>query len=229
MSTSTHKTPLSSATSSTAVQIWRSFVGVLDSKLHPSGLELFQQDCIVQEVFLIESGVAKLIRSEDNGHELILGLRFPGALLGSAAAVCHSSHPGSAVTITDCRLTRIRKEVFVDLVASNAVVSLYLNEMLSREVLDQAIQVSQLAGVSARRRLEQLLWYFVPRQGTKEVPIVQRFQLPVRSWEAAQLLAVTPAYFSRLVGELESEGVLTRRKGWITIAKPDELWHTTPI
>jgi CRP-like cAMP-binding protein len=229
MSSSRHGTHYSSGANSAVGQLWKSFVEVIDSNLYAPGFILFQQDCIADDVFLIENGVAKMIRSEDTGNEVIAGLRFPGYILGSAAAICHSSHPESAVTITNCRLTRIRKEVFLNLVVANAALSLYLNEMLSREVLDQAVQISQLAGVSARRRLEQLLWHFVPVQRTPEVPIIQRFQLPLRSWEAAQLLAVTPAYFSRLMAQLESEGVLTRRKGWITVAKPDELWHTLLI
>ncbi|MGH2376405.1 MAG: helix-turn-helix domain-containing protein [bacterium] len=53
--------------------------------------------------------------------------------------------------------------------------------------------------------------------------------MPLRHWEIAQLLAVTPAYLSRLFNRLEQEGILLRRKGWLTISDPDNLWHNSDL
>jgi len=52
-----------------------------------------------------------------------------------------------------------------------------------------------------------------------------RFQLPLKHWEAAQLLAITPTYLSRLLTELESEEIISRKNGWISVNKPASLWH----
>ena len=58
-----------------------------DSHMYPSGVELFRQDSTPAYVYLVESGVAKLNRYEENGGEFIFDIRFPGSLLGSEAAI----------------------------------------------------------------------------------------------------------------------------------------------
>ena len=40
---------------------------------------------------------------------------------------------------------------------------------------------------------------------------------PLRQWEVAQLVGVTPSYVSQLLGELEREGVVRRERGWIWV------------
>ena len=83
----------------------------------------------------------------------------------------------------------------------------------------------EVGGVSARQRLEQLLWQLACDRSAASGKPALKFQLPLRSWEAAQLLAITPTYLSRLFGELEREEIISRSKGWILIKQPTRLWH----
>jgi len=39
----------------------------------------------------------------------------------------------------------------------------------------------------------------------------------------AQLLAITPIYLSRLLEQLEDDGLIRRSKGWLIIRNPDKL------
>jgi CRP-like cAMP-binding protein len=165
------------------------------------------------------------MRSEDNGRELILSLKFPGSLLGAAAAIHVKPHPFSAVAVTSCKLTRLSAETFLDLVAADTQLASSLHEMLSAEILDQTARLSQIACLPARHRLEQLLWQLASERSVDGGKPEPKFQLPLRYWEAAQLLAITPPYLSRLLAELEQEGVIGRSKGWIVVRQPARLWH----
>ncbi|RMG50973.1 MAG: helix-turn-helix domain-containing protein [Acidobacteria bacterium] len=49
--------------------------------------------------------------------------------------------------------------------------------------------------------------------------------MPIRQWELARYLGITPQYVTRLLGQLEDEGLLLRCKGWLIIADPHRLWH----
>lgn len=208
-----------------ANQAWKKATRYIDSPVYPPGCELFRQDSPAQFVYFSETGLVKLMRSEDNGHELILSLKFSGSLLGAAAAIHDKPHPFSAMTVTSSKLARLSAQAFLDLVASDPHLASGLHEMLSAEILEQTARISQIACLSARHRLEQLLWQLACDQSVSNGNPAVKFQLPLRYWEVAQLLAVTPTYLSRLLTTLEQEEVISRRKGWIVIREPASLWH----
>jgi CRP-like cAMP-binding protein len=101
---------------------------------------------------------------------------------------------------------------------------LFIQDNLSAEVLNQAARMSEMACLPARQRLEQFLWKIAEQKGEGETTDF-KLQLPVKQWEAAQLLAITPTYLCRLLAELETEEVISRKGGWITLCKPASLWH----
>lgn len=208
-----------------AGQAWKDAAHLVDSPVYPTGVVLFQQDSPPAVVYFSESGLVKLMRSEDNGRELILSLKFSGSLLGAAAAIHDRPHPFSAVTVTDCRLARMSARSFLDLVAADAQLASSLHEMLSAEILDQTARISQIACLPARNRLEQLLWQMAVEYCAGSAQTDLRLQLPLRYWEVAQLLAITPTYLSRLFRELERDEVISRNKGWLVIHDQASLWH----
>jgi len=207
-----------------AGQVWKTASGLIDSPLYPAGFELFRQHSPPQVVYFSESGLVKLMRSEDNGRELILSLKFSGSLVGAAAAIHDRPHPFSAITVGACRLARLSAHVFLDLVAADTQLASCLHKMLSAEILDQTARLSQIACLPARHRLEQLLWQLASDEDGGDRCNL-KFQLPLRYWEVAQLLVITPTYLSRLFRELEQEKIISRNKGWFVIHEPARLWH----
>jgi CRP/FNR family transcriptional regulator len=208
----------------TTSKTWTDAV-LADAPLYPSGFELFRQDTPAHAVYFSNSGLVKLMRSEDNGRELILSLKFSGSLLGAAAVINREPYPFSAVAVTKCRLARLRAGDFLELVSSDQQLAACLNEELSAEILAQTARLSQIACLSARQRLENLLWQLACDESLKSNRSEIRFQLPLRHWEAAQLLAITPTYLSKLLTELEYEEIITRTKGWFVIRRPNKLWR----
>jgi CRP/FNR family transcriptional regulator len=203
-----------------------------DAHIYPPTVELFSQGAQPADVYFIHSGIMKLTRSEDNGQEILLDLRFGGSLVGSAAAIRQKPHPFAAVTITRCVLTRWSCGQFLSLLAANANLAARVREILSDEVLDHVTRLSQLACLPARQRLEQLLWQFCKRLSrnsySSQHEKTSKLELPLKHYEIAHLLSITPTYLCRLLNVLERENVIRRSKGWIVIMKPSELWHDLP-
>jgi CRP-like cAMP-binding protein len=115
---------------------------------------------------------------------------------------------------------------FVDLLSIEPVLALFVNQILSATVINQAARTSEIACLPARQRLEQLLWKLAEQEGGGATTDF-RLQLPVKQWEAAQLLAITPTYLCRLLAELETDKIVSRRNGWIILHAPETLWHRT--
>jgi CRP-like cAMP-binding protein len=171
-------------------------------------IELFHQDSKVQDVFVLNRGLVKLIRVEEDGREMIVGLRSPDWILGAASAVSGGTHVVTAVSVTACRLRRISAKEFLEHLRSDLQLSWRLHKMHSGEIREQFARMSQLGNSSARHRLEYLLWHLdstLKDDGTVQYTATN---LPLKHWEIAQLIAVTPEHLSRLLKKMQQEGLI---------------------
>ena len=115
---------------------------------------------------------------------------------------------------------------FVSLLDTDITLATNVREILSDEILDHVARISQLTCLPARQRLEQLLWQFCEQVQTGDAPpseTTSRLHLPLKHYEIAHLLSITPTYLCRLLNTLEKENVITRNKGWIIIKEPATL------
>lgn len=197
-----------------------------DSHTYPPAVELFRQGADPADVYVVHTGIVKFTRSEANGQEILLDLRFPGSLVGSAAAISDKPHPFAAITVTECTLSRWSARSFVSLLDTDTGLAARVRELLSEDILDHVARISQLTCLPARQRLEHLLWQFCERTRPSGAPLTEqtsKLQLPLKHYEIADLLSITPTYLCRLLNALEQENVITRRKGWIIVKKPFAL------
>lgn len=197
-----------------------SFAPHCDSHTYPPAVELFRQGASPADVYIVHTGIVKFTRSEANGQEILLDLRFPGSLVGSAAAISEKPHPFAAITVTECTLSRWSARSFVSLLDTDTALAARVRELLSEDILDHVARISQLTCLPARQRLEQLLWQFCERTRPSDAPLsdqTSKLQLPLKHYEIADLLSITPTYLCRLLNALERENVITRRKGWIIV------------
>ncbi|MDW8168772.1 MAG: Crp/Fnr family transcriptional regulator [Acidobacteriota bacterium] len=196
--------------------------GALGSQqVYPAGFPLFVQGAHVQEVVGIEYGLVKLACASESGRELIIGVYGPGWMLGMAAAILQRPAPATAVTLTRCSVWRIPVENLRRRIEQSDDFSKLLLQMASREAYEQ-IHCHVAMGLStARERLEQVfrecLSTVNPTVG--EVPL----PLPLRQWELAALIAVAPEHLSRILREMEREGLIRRYKGRVIIVDPQRL------
>lgn len=198
---------------------------VFSSQRYPATVELYRQGDAANDVYLLESGLVKLVRVEPDGQELIVALRFPGSLIGNFSVIMNNPYPLTAITLIDSHVRRIPAEQFRQLVQTNLEFSWHVHQMHCRTAFDHVLRVVGLTFTTARQRLEQLLWQLALVQ-TQEPEVKDLWlTIPLRYWELAALIAVSPGYLSRLFGQLEKDGVLLRIKGRLIVPDPEKLWH----
>lgn len=208
---------------------WIEFNDIAPAQIYPDATELFCQDSPAREVYIINRGLVKLMRLEQEGHGMIVGLRFPGWILGSAAVIMSKPHSTTAVTLTKCQLCRVPSETFLHLLRTDSQLSWHLLQMLSREVVEQSAHVAQLGCLTARYRFELLLSKLIMALGLHQVHKKIRLQLPLKHREIAELIAVTPEHLSRILKQMQDKGIITQHKGWMIILDPDKIRHAAPL
>ncbi len=188
-------------------------------RTEPAGTELFRQGAMPREAYFIEQGMIKLIHLTEGGQGLIVGLRFPGWLLGAESIILRRPYPVTATVLNECRFRAITAESIISLMNADAKFSWYLQQVHSCEVYDQFDRLVGLGCFSARNRLEKLLWQLISTQQVDNLSDEVRLRLPLKHWEIAQLIAVTPQHLSLILKQMQKEGIIRREKGWVTVFK----------
>lgn len=188
------------------------------------GTALLWQGDQPSRVYFVVSGRAKLTRNA-SGRELIIGIRCPGSFLGAGDALLGREHPFSAETLTSCRLLQLSASALTRIAHADHDFCLHLLRSELGEMSEELDNASGVGCLGVRERLERYLRRLASSAAAGHGPV--RVELPLRHWELAQLLAITPEHLSRVLRDLESEGLVERRRGWLVVPDPARLAHST--
>jgi len=87
--------------------------------------------------------------------------------------------------------------------------------------------MARISCLPAQERLADLLWELAHALALPTSSGEILLRLPLKHWELAQLIAVTPEYLSRLLKNMQREGIVRQKKGLMIIQNVDKLWHSS--
>jgi CRP-like cAMP-binding protein len=185
---------------------------------------IFSQTEGLHSLCMISDGLVKLTHTRPDGKEVIVGLRRKGWLLGMANALSPQlPYFSTAETLTRSRLCFVSREAFDQALNTDAQFGRWVATIASQGVYDSLRIISERSGLSGRRRLEAFLVDLIQAQNRKDLGRTGKIAIPLKNWELAQLLGLTPEHLSRLIGQMEREGVLLWGKAGLFLSKPERL------
>lgn len=205
-------------------KVWKAVSEISSLQVYSSSKVLFKQGFPAKEVYLIERGLIKLIHMSDDGQEIIIGLRPAGWMLGVTSVIARRPHTMTAVALTTCYLLKIPADTFRSRVKTDAEFSWNIHQSYNCEAYDQVVQLIGLKGFSARQRFEQLLLQYISSTGVGQQNVAS-VQLPLKHCEIARLIAVTPEYLSRILKQMQREGLIQRDNDRLVIPDLRKLCH----
>lgn len=197
------------------------------SYVYPATVQLYRQGSHAEEVYFINRGLLKLVRMEREGHELIIDLRPRGWLLGTAAVITRQQHPVTAITLSESVVQRIPAAAFNNLLRTNTQFSAHVHQMQSHEAIDHITHMALISCLPAQERLADLLWELAHALELPTSSGEVLLRLPLKHWELAQLIGVTPEYLSRLLKKMQRDGIVRQQKGFMIIQDVQKLWHSS--
>lgn len=189
---------------------------------------LFEQGFPAEAVYAIEEGSVALSRAESDGSTVVVGIRTKGSLVGDAAALATQAHFATAQAMTDCRVRQITAHDFRQRLKSDTAFSSWMHVHQSRELQDQAARIASLGGLTARQRLERFLADAL-KLAASPLDGPRRITPPIKNADLAAIIVTTPEHLSRLLRQLEFDGLIRREHGWIVALRPEALGQTRNI
>lgn len=191
---------------------------------YPAYTEIIRQDTPSNAVYFLKSGEVKLTWADQEGHEVIAGLRHQNWLIGAPSVLLGKPYSFTITTLTQCTLRCISADKFLHLVHSNTDFSVHLMKLLSQEIFNHSRTLVTLGCVPSKERLKYLLYKFIPDIPSKTGSDRQaKIILPLKHKELAQILAITPEHLSRLLKTLEKQHEIQRGKDGSIILNLDSF------
>lgn len=177
---------------------------VMQTSHYHKGEHIFREGDRADSLFVLNRGIIKLTKLEDNGKEHILRLLFPGDFLGQFALLQEKPHYASAQAADTSDVCRIYRKDFMDILRRSPDTAARFMTALSGQLEEADSWAAVLTLLEADRRLAKMLLYF--RQ--KVDPISTEFTLPVSKKELAGMIGATPETLSRKLRQLTKDGII---------------------
>jgi CRP-like cAMP-binding protein len=181
----------------------------------PPGATLVTQGEVSSTVHLVNDGVVKLVRNESEGFGGVFSLRSKGSLIGATGAILACGHLFTATSLTRVRLAAIPKSLFLDLLLREPQFGLAVSHCQARDAENELLYLSGMQRSSAQERLQHAFGHLMGLGlGDEARPLMRA---PLKHYELAQLIQVTPVHLSRVLTTMEQEGLISRSKGSIFV------------
>ncbi|MDT8998048.1 Crp/Fnr family transcriptional regulator [Paucibacter sp. APW11] len=199
--------------------------GVAVQRLDRGGMLLHAGEAC-DAVYQVVTGHVKLYTIASHGAEKVFELVGPGQSIGDTLVFTQQAHALSAQALTESLLLRLPAAALTAQVRRDPAFALRLLAGASQRIQGLLRDVeSYCLHSGARRVVGYLLEQGGGKAGSGAEPIT--VSLPVSKATIAARLSLTPEYFSRVLRELEDEGLIEICRRDIRIMQPRRLAHYT--
>jgi CRP-like cAMP-binding protein len=191
------------------------------------GRLLFSQGDACEEFHVVVTGQVKLFVLSPAGTEKVIELCGPGHSFAEALMFMGSPYVVSAQTLSEVLLMTIDKDVVMSEVVSNTDFALRMLAGLSRRLHGL---IKDVEGYALHSGVERVIGYLLGERIAEGQVASESItvSLPVSKASIASRLSLTPEYFSRVLNELETAGLIHVSKRDIIIADTARLANYHP-
>lgn len=212
------------------------------------GEAIFRVGMPCDEFHVTVMGQVKLFAISPAGQEKVIEIAGPGITFAEALMFTERPYIISAQALSDTLLLSVGKDAVVDEIERDPHFALRLLGGISRRLHGLVHDVQAYSLHSGMQRVIGYLLSSLPEESARTLPTLEAYagqgcapvsaaarpvialkvSLPVSKATIASLLSITPEYFSRVLRDLETEGLIHIDKRDILIPDAMRLAHYTP-
>lgn len=178
-------------------------------------------------VFVVESGLLKIVKSSFGGRVSFLGLRRPGTIVGELGVLSPAPRSSSLLAVVDSTVTRLDAATFEQLLRRHDDLALALLGDLADRLREASAQIHDLIGADATTRvaarLLQLIDEDVGITRTPGEPTALRLALPISQQELGEWAGLSRAGVVKALRALRDRGLIETSRMSIAIIDAEAL------
>jgi len=169
---------------------------------------IFWEDDEPDYFYVIAKGRIKVVKHSSSGKEFIIAFFGPGEMFGEVAVFEGKPYPASAQTISASKVLGIKRQNFLDFLATHPQVALRIINILGGRLRDAQGRLKDLAGERVEQRLARILLMLASRMGNT---------LPFTRQELADMAGMTTETAIRLTSQFRERGIIRSFRGQLII------------
>ncbi len=201
---------------------------------HEAGHHLFKKGDPATHFYIVRRGCAKLFLTSANGNEKTLDVVRPGMELAEIPMFTEEEpdHYCNCELLEDSELFEFSCNEYLKVLQKNPAYSLPLMSALGLKIQQQAAEIGNLTLADARHRLTQYIFSQIDCDDKHECDPTTRgcdinnncgLRLPTSKATIASLLSIQRETFSRLLGKMKAEEVITVHGSQIQVTNLKKL------
>lgn len=191
--------------------------------LYDVGETVFHEGEDCKGLYFLQGGLVAVRKIDAEGTQILIRLANPGDTLGYRPLLAGEKHRASAEVIEQARICFLPLSVTKRLLISSPMLGAGFLERTAQALGEADERFFEAVSLPARVRLIHLLLVLRDRCGNITEDGSLFMELPLTRRDIASMLGIRAESLSRLVHEIEKEGLIHFSGNKITIAHPEAL------
>ena len=167
-------------------------------------------------IYIVLSGKVKVVITDDQGREVILGFMGPQEFFGEMGILDDQPRSASVYTLEPCEMLRVSKGAFMNCLKEHSEVAMLVIRNLVKRLRAADRKIESLALVDVSGRVARLLIDMAQEIDGKLVVV----RVPAKQ-EIARMIGASREMVSRVVKELELRGLIRIERRSLVIVDRD--------
>jgi CRP-like cAMP-binding protein len=177
------------------------------------GEVLFSKGDIGRTLYIIDSGLVKIVTHDARGEELILNQCGPGEAIGEMSLLEESTRTAGVVAQEPTIVLQLERDAFMEAIRSHPDVALDIMKTLSRRLRFASLYIEQVIDIS--QRIAEGDYSFARRQIQTSQALVAGSDTD--NSDEARIQTLLTAFFSMVEGVQEREDALKEQVAFLKI------------
>jgi CRP-like cAMP-binding protein len=187
---------------------------------------IFKEHGYASGVYCINKGKIKITMLGDEGKEQILRLAKPGDIIGYKALLSGETYSASAITLEDCNVCFIPKEIFLQILQKDASLSFEVMKLLSDELRKAEEKITHLAQKPVRERMAETILFLKETYG---IDAENNINVSLSRDDIANLVGTATETAIRLLSEFNKDNLIELSGKKIKILNISKLAKTANL
>lgn len=189
---------------------------------HAEGATIFTEGLEAERFYLLLDGYIRVVRTTDDGEQIIALHIPPGQLFGIAPALGKTHYPATAVCATETMTLSWPVRLWQEFVTQYDGFATETYKTVGERVGEFHARILELATRAVEQRVASALLRMVSQSGRKVEGHVE-IAFPVTRADISEMTGTTLHTVSRLLSAWERQGILASRRRHITVTDPHAL------
>lgn len=208
--------------------ICRELLDVVERLSCAEGETLYEEGDHPEGLYLVLLGQLKLIRSGPGYKEHIVHLAEPCSMFGEAALFL-PTHPVTCVALADSELAFLPRDPFLEIMDRHPALQRYIFEIMAQWLQLLVEKIDQLTLCDGAQRLAHYLVDLHEKSPYADYVTSAQVELPTRKRDLATMLNMNQPSLSRILRQLQDEGLLEVRGRRLVLKDLDALRAMTRL